>query len=109
MNLLQKDRARALANSYVLGVMPRRTRQRFARALKTQPELWQEVLLADAAMQRLSLNLPDVPPSPRVWQNVADELDTTAQSNRALPWWLIVIFTLLGVVAGIAIAYAGIL
>ncbi len=109
MNLLKKDRARALANSYVLGVMPRRTRQRFSRALKIQPELWQEVLLADAALQRLGSDLPDVSPSSKVWQIVAGEIDAAVPRKRALPWGLIVVFALLGVAIGFAIAYTRIL
>lgn len=92
MDYSRPERADRLAAEYVLGTLRGRARQRFESLLPGHPQLrrsvaeWQERLLP------LIDVIPDVTPSPRVWQAVQQRLFAATAGGAsaiqgAVAWW----------------------
>ena len=63
-----------LAGEYVLGTLTRRARRRFDRLLATKPEARTAVAEWEERFVGLSMAVPLVAPSPRVWERIAEQL-----------------------------------
>ncbi len=91
MNYLPEARLNGLAERYVLGVMPRRSRRRFSRLLTEEPAAWAAVLSVEAKLRPLIDGLDiEVPPA-RVWDRIDAYLDSSASipgGQRLSTGWL---------------------
>ncbi|RZI83695.1 MAG: hypothetical protein EOP38_11610 [Rubrivivax sp.] len=92
MDYSRPERADRLAAEYVLGTLRGPARRRFEALLPAHPQLrrsvdeWQERLVP------LSAVMPEVTPSPHVWQAVQQRLfapapGSAAHAQSGLPWW----------------------
>jgi anti-sigma-K factor RskA len=63
-----------LAGEYVLGTLTHRARLRFDRLLATKPQARAAVAEWEERFVGLSMAVPPVAPSPRVWEHIAEQL-----------------------------------
>jgi anti-sigma-K factor RskA len=79
------DLAEALAAEYVLGTLPGRVRQRFARRMREEAVLARAVREWEARLVPMAVALPPVTPSARVWRAIERRID--AADRTARPRW----------------------
>jgi anti-sigma-K factor RskA len=91
MDYSRPERADRLAAEYVLGTLQGRARQRFEALLPAHPQLRRSVAEWQERLVPLAEVVPEVSPSPQVWQAVQRRLFDAATDSSALQgalaWW----------------------
>jgi anti-sigma-K factor RskA len=94
MDYSRPERADRLAAEYVLGTLQGRARQRFEALLPAHPQLRRSVTEWQERLIPLSDTVPEVTPSPKVWQAVQQRLFASAMAtgssgaqNVVQAWW----------------------
>ncbi|HEY9023717.1 MAG TPA: anti-sigma factor [Burkholderiaceae bacterium] len=89
MNILTPERADRLAAEYVLGTLAGGARRRFDALLPAHPALRLAVSAWEKRLLPMALKSEPVPPAPRVWTAIEDELGWRAPAAaKVSPWRL---------------------
>ncbi len=86
MDYSRRDRADRLAAEYVLGTLRGPARRRFESLLPAHPALSAAVASWQTRLLPLAGSVPEVEPSPAVWQRIEARLFAGA-TPQPLPWW----------------------
>lgn len=90
MNYQQPERLRRLADDYVLGTMPARSRRRMERLAADAAPVRRAIREAEARLLPLALALPEREPPPAVWQAIEQRTqapNAAARSSARQGWW----------------------
>ena len=88
MNLLTPELSERLAAEYVLGTLTGGARRRFDALLPAHPALRHAVAGWEQRLLPMALNSAVVPPAPRVWAGIEDQLGWRARAAVPSPWRL---------------------
>lgn len=93
MRYLKPELLDQLAGAYVLGTLPVRARQRFARLMETHALIAQAVNTWEKRLAPLAATVPPVTPPARIWKTVHARIGNSPSGSTTIAKWFKELFS----------------